>query len=241
VSEPDNIPVATPKPHKTAKQVWCEWGRPLLIFFVVTSIARSSFGDWNDVPTGSMTPNILAGDRIWVNKVAYDLKIPFTSVHLAKWSEPESGDVVVFYSPKDNTRMVKRVIGRPGDEIALIRNELVVNGKKIEYSPTDTPFDARIPEDWGEYHHYFLEKRNGSTNTIQTTPFVRSRKWFPPVKIPDKHYLMLGDNRDLSADSRSFGLVPRSAIVGQATSVVLSFDREASWTPRWHRFFTPLN
>ncbi len=237
-AEPNQV---TPrKPRKSAQQVWREWGRPLLIFFVVTSIARSSFGDWNDVPTGSMTPNILAGDRIWVNKMAYDLKIPFTTVHVAKWNDPRTGDFVFFFSPQDTVRMVKRVIGRPGDEIALMRNELVVNGRKIDYSPTTPPVDARIPHDLDEYHHYFLEQREGGTNTIQTTPFVRSRKWFRPVRVPDDHYLMLGDNRDLSADSRSFGFVPRSAIVGRATSVVISFDREAGWAPRWHRFLTPL-
>lgn len=233
-------PAPKKKQPRSAKQVWREWGRPLLVFFIVTSVLRSSIADWNDVPTPSMTPNILAGDRIWVNKVAYDLKVPFTSLHLARWSNPETGDIVVFFSPADKTRMVKRVIGRPGDEVMMVRNEVVINGDRTKYAPINPPTDAKEPTFWDEYHHYFLEKRPDGTNTIQTTPFVRARKWFPRVLVPDDHYLVLGDNRDQSSDYRSFGFVPRSAIIGQATSVVLSFDRDKGWSPRWHRFFTAL-
>jgi len=238
---PEEAPAQPPKkPPRSARQVWREWGRPLLIFFVVTSVFRSSVGDWNDVPTASMEPNILPGDRIWVNKVAYDLKVPFTTLHLLRWSDPRSGDIVVFFSPADGVRMVKRVIGRPGDEVMMAGNEIVINGRRSRYSPQAPPEDAKEPAFWDEYHHYFLEQRAAGANLIQTTPFVRARKWFPRIKVPEEHYLVLGDNRDQSADYRSFGFVPRSAIVGRATSVVLSFDRQAGWKPRWGRFFTGL-
>ena len=75
---------------------------------------RSSLADWYHVPTGSMKPTILEGDRVFVDKLAYDLKVPFTTWHLAEWSQPQRGDIVVFFSPKDGTRLVKRVIGLPG-------------------------------------------------------------------------------------------------------------------------------
>ena len=84
--------------------------------------------DWNDVPTGSMKPTILEGDRVFVNKLAYDLKVPFTTWHITEWSNPHCGDIVVFFSPKDGKRLVKRVIGLPGDTVELQNERLVING-----------------------------------------------------------------------------------------------------------------
>jgi len=88
--------------------------RPFAFMVLLLCTFRSSIADWNDVPTGSMNPTILEGDRIFVNKLAYDLKLPFTTWHVAAWGDPGRGDVVVFYAP-DGTRMVKRVVGLPGD------------------------------------------------------------------------------------------------------------------------------
>src|SRR5437773_7994026 len=106
---------------------WRKEIRPLLILTLVLCSIRSSLADWNDVPTGSMKPTIVEGDRVYVNKLAYDLKIPFTTVHLAKWSNPERGDIVVFFSPHDGQRLVKRVIGLPGDTLELRHNILALN------------------------------------------------------------------------------------------------------------------
>ena len=97
-----------------AQKLWREEFRPLLIMALVVFAVRSSFADWNNVPTGSMKPTILEGDYVFVNKLAYDLKVPFTTLHLAEWSAPQRGDIVVFYSPKDGTRLVKRTVGLPG-------------------------------------------------------------------------------------------------------------------------------
>ena len=96
-----------------ARRWWQQEIRPLLILALILFSIRSSLADWNDVPSGSMQPTILVGDRIFVNKLAYDLKVPFTTWHLAQWSNPQRGDIVVFYSPQDGTRLVKRVVGLP--------------------------------------------------------------------------------------------------------------------------------
>src|SRR3954464_13177679 len=108
---------------------------PLVILAVVLFSIRSSLADWNDVPTGSMKPTIVEGDRVFVNKLAYDLKVPFTTWHIAEWSNPQRGDIVVFYSPHDGKRLVKRVVGLPGDTIELRNDVLVLNGKVVEYAP----------------------------------------------------------------------------------------------------------
>src|ERR1051325_485227 len=97
-----------------ARHWWHKEIRPLLILLFIGFSIRSSLADWNDVPTGSMKPTILEGDRVLVNKLAYDLKVPFTTWHIAEWSNPQRGDIVVFFSPHDGKRLVKRDV--PGGE-----------------------------------------------------------------------------------------------------------------------------
>jgi signal peptidase I len=93
---------------------------PLAIVVLVMTSFRSAIADWNVVPTGSMNPTIVEGDRILVNKLAYGLKVPFTTWHLARFDAPRRGDIVVFRSPADGTRLVKRVAAVPGDQIGAI-------------------------------------------------------------------------------------------------------------------------
>ena len=77
------------------------WGYSIFVALVIATSFKSAIADWNIVPTGSMKPTILEGDRIFVNKLAYDMKIPYTTFHIAKWSDPQRGEIVVFYSPSD--------------------------------------------------------------------------------------------------------------------------------------------
>src|SRR6476646_12125074 len=107
----------------TKKKVFEEIKVFVLMLLVVTSL-RSALADWNDVPTGSMKPTIQEGDRVVVNKLAYDLKIPFTTYEVAKWGDPHRADIVVLFSPRDGVRLVKRVIAVPGDNVQLVENNL---------------------------------------------------------------------------------------------------------------------
>src|SRR2546421_4452754 len=111
-------------------QLWQEY-RSLVLFVVLMIIFRSALADWNTVPTGSMKPTILEGDRIFVNKLAYDLKVPFTTWHIAHWADPQPGQIVVFYSPENGIRLVKRVVGIPGDRIEVRGGRLIVNGQPL--------------------------------------------------------------------------------------------------------------
>src|SRR5947209_14248171 len=113
--------------------------RSLIILIAVLFAVRSSIADWNDVPTGSMTPTILDGDRIFVNKLAYDLKIPFTTIHVpgCTWSAPRRGDIVVFFSPDDGIRLVKRCIAIRCDTIMLQDDHVLINGVESGYGPPD--------------------------------------------------------------------------------------------------------
>ena len=92
------------------QNLWREY-KSLLITLTILMAVRSAIADWNDVPTGSMNPTIVQGDRVFVNKLAYDLKAPFTTWHLAQWDNPRRGDVVVFFSPADAVDR-NRIVGR---------------------------------------------------------------------------------------------------------------------------------
>ena len=133
------------KKYRTlASQWWKQEIRPLLFLLLIMFSIRSSLADWNDVPSGSMQPTILVGDRVLVNKLAYDLKVPFTKWHIAEWSNPQRGDIVVFFSPKDGTRMVKRVIGLPGDTIELWNNQLVINGEPVNFTTLEPAVSQQL-------------------------------------------------------------------------------------------------
>src|SRR5688500_14256702 len=111
----------------------CRWIRqhlaPIVLVVIVVTSFRSAIADWNVVPSGSMNPTIVEGDRIFVNKLAFGLRVPYTSLHLAQWSEPQRGDVIVFHSPSDGVRMVKRVVGLPGETISMVDNLLYIDGQ----------------------------------------------------------------------------------------------------------------
>jgi len=220
--------------------LWKGWGLSILIAIVVATSFKSAIADWNDVPTGSMKPTILEGDRIFVNKLAYDLKIPYTTIRLAKWSDPRRGDIVVFYSPENGKRLVKRVIGLPGDSVAMFNNQLLINGKPLEYRAfsKDELEGTGIAE--GARYLFLTEDLTGHEHSVMLFKGRTAVDTFGPIKIPDGHYFMMGDNRDHSADSRFFGFVDRRRIVGRASAIVISRD-ESFLNPRWNRFFKDLS
>src|SRR4051794_38624029 len=161
-----------------ARQWWRKDIRPLLILAVVLFAVRSSLADWNDVPTGSMKPTILEGDRIFINKLAYDLKVPFTTWHLAEWSNPKRGDIVVFYSPHDGKRLVKRVIGLPGDMIELRKNTLVINGSKVDYKPIAEELLREVEPMDRARSQFAAEELPGQTHAVAAIPMVQALRDF---------------------------------------------------------------
>jgi signal peptidase I len=212
----------------------------LVIGLVIFSI-RSSLADWSDVPTGSMKPTILEGDRVYVNKLAYDLKVPFTTRHIAQWSNPQRGDIVVFFSPRDGQRLVKRVVGLPGDTIELRNNGLVLNGKAVAYEPIAEELlrDVAAPDRASSV--FAVEQLAGHRHAVAAIPSAPALRNYGPYLVPEGQYFMMGDNRDNSFDSRYFGSVERKRIVGEATAVAMSFDRAHYWFPRFQRFLTALD
>jgi signal peptidase I len=216
------------------------WIGSILITLLIVTSFKSAIADWYVVPTGSMKPTIIEGDRILTNKLAYNLRIPFTTMQIVRWGSPSRGDIVVFNSPNDGKCLVKRVVGLPGDTIAMNNNRLYINGEQLGYeSLAQESLGTSLPiDDVGL--QFYREDLTGHKHTTMVTPFRPSMRTFPPVAVPDHHYFMMGDNRDNSADSRYFGFVDQKEILGQATAIVISLDIGNYYQPRWPRFFTKL-
>lgn len=205
------------------------------LFFIVIALMfafRSAVADWNSVPTGSMLPTIVQGDRILVNKVAYDIHIPFTNISLLQLANPVRGDIVIFDSHVADERLVKRVIGVPGDRVEMHDNTLIINGQPLRYENADNQSFSMLDE---------KEDLFGIVHKIRISNVFKGKlSSFDPVTVPENYYLVLGDNRDNSADSRVIGFVPRSEIIGRARTVVMSLDYDNYYLPRKDRFFHSL-
>ncbi len=222
------------------RDLWRQQVRPFLFVVMIGLSFKSAVADWNTVPTGSMKPTILEGDRIFVNKLAYGLKVPFTTFHVARWNRPERGEIVVFFSPKDGVRLVKRVVGLPGDVMELSNDRVTINGEMAQYSELNTGIASALPAAERPTHVFALEGLKGERHPMMVTPGVRAMRNFGPVTVPAGQYLVLGDNRDNSADSRYIGFVPQDSIVGRSSRVVMSLDYEDYWLPRGDRWFHKL-
>ncbi|WP_102795896.1 signal peptidase I [Bowmanella denitrificans] len=204
--------------------------RGLLVFVALMLVFRSAVADWNDVPTGSMKPTIVEGDRILVDKLAYDLRLPFTNVSLKKLGDPSRGDIIVFESQKAGDRLVKRVVGIPGDVVEMRNNRLFINGQPLNYASLNRSVEG---ED-------LLENLYGVEHAVRIKTGHQPLANFPLVKVPDNAYLALGDNRDNSADSRVIGFIPRDEIRGRAHHVLFSLNYENYFLPRSERFYKAI-
>ena len=230
----------TAKWKARAVAFWHDTVKPVAVIVIVLCSFRSAVADWNDVPTGSMRPTILEGDRIFVNKLAYGLKVPFTSWRMVEWAQPQRGEVVILFSPADDVRLVKRVVGLPGDRIAMRDNRLLINDEPAAYGPLDAAFVNQIDVDEQPRHRFSAETIDGHTHPIMLTPALPALRSFKPVIVPEGQYFVLGDNRDSSRDSRWIGFVERDRIVGRAGAIVMSLDRDRYYAARWDRFFRGL-
>jgi signal peptidase I len=222
-------------------RAWWRDYRSTLLFLCLMLGFRSAWADWVTVPTGSMNPTILEGDRLLVDKHVFGLRIPFTRVHLTPGADPVRGDIVVFDSPVDGTSLVKRVIGVPGDVVALEGDRLTVNGRAASYSIENIKSIRGLLAATSAEHPLLLREAGlGSPHEILMLPGRTAHRSLDAVTVPYGMYFMMGDNRDNSADSRYFGFVPRRDIIGRATRVIVSLNPDRRYAPRSDRFLLPL-
>lgn len=221
-------------------KAWLRDNRGFIALLLTLALFRTAVADWNPIPSGSMRPTLLEGDVVFVNRLAYDLKLPLTNVVLAHLGDPKRGDIVTFDSPKDGTRLIKRIVALPGDTVEMRGEVLIINGRPASYQPLE-----KVREPLGEGRSTVAlrleEQTPAGEHRIQLLYGVRALDNFGPVVVPSGQYLMLGDNRDNSADSRYFGFVPRKLLIGRAVGVMVSADIKGDWLPRFDRFGMALD
>ncbi|MES2295962.1 MAG: signal peptidase I [Pseudomonadota bacterium] len=214
---------------------WIRNNKGFLAFLFLFGIFRTAVADWNPIPSGSMHPNLLEGDVVFVNRLAFNLKVPLTNIVLSRLGEPQRGDVVTFFSPTDGTRLIKRVIALPGDVVEMRNEQLVINGREAHYDTLDSVVEPTA-HSGNLLAQRFNETLGAERHRIQVLPMLEARRDFAPTTVPKDHFMMLGDNRDNSADSRYIGFVPRDLLIGRAVRVLVSADIEGNWSPRTERF-----
>jgi len=219
-----------------------DWSRSMLPLLLLIFGGRAFAYEPMRVPSGSMTPTLLTGDFILVDKHAYGLRNPLDNGRWVGEGQPARGDVVVFRYPRDHTqRYVKRVVGLPGDVIEVAAGELILNGQavaiRVEGMMLDTgsPGPAvprrRITESLDGREHPVLR-------CVTACADGQRGRWV----VPDGHYFVMGDNRDNSADSRYWGFVSDEELVGRALVVWFHFKRFGDdWGVRLDRFGSPVS
>lgn len=217
--------------------------KSVLVFFSLMLVFRSAFADWMYVPSGSMNPTIVEGDRLLVDKAVFGLRVPFTTIRLTQGEDPQRGDIVIFSSPEDGMTLVKRVIGLPGDTVEMHNEQLLINGKPIDYEEFGdaASIDPELPNTTrSQNHRYVTETLDGKPHEIMLLDAHAAARSFGPVVVPANQYLMLGDSRDNSKDSRYIGFVPRDNIFGRTRRVVYSLDADSWYRPRSDRWLSAL-
>jgi signal peptidase I len=220
---------------------WREYLESLVIAIGLALVLRFFVVSAYKIPTGSMAPTLKVGDFIFAYKLPYGFRVPFSSIRFGAQSIPERGEVVVFrYPGNESITYVKRVVGLPGDRIAIKNRKLVVNEKEAQYEEVSPDFIKDLPGQ--EYYSALRENMNGSTRMV-----IKSRTdeadFFGPVVVPPGHIFVLGDNRDSSDDSRYWGTVPIKNLEGRVVMVWMSFDWINRWADgrypsiRWERVF----
>jgi signal peptidase I len=212
------------------KSFW-QNNKQFILFILLMSIFRSAIADWYTVPTGSMQPTIKIGDRIIVNKMAYDLKLPFSQFSLLTTGEPQRGEIVVFESKAADNRLIKRMVGLPGDVVKMSNETLYINDKALNYKITKQNTQQLLAtEQLDSVVHSIRIDKSGSDQLSN----------FGPITVPEGHYLVLGDNRRNSSDSRVYGFVPRHELKGKATAIAFSLNYDNYYIPRDNRFFQDI-
>jgi len=231
-------PATRQKIQETAirRPAWLEYTAGLFPVFIVVFLLRSFLFEPFKIPSGSMIPTLLVGDLILVNKFSYGVRLPVIHTKVLDVGSPQRGDTMVFRYPLDTSvDYVKRVVGLPGDKVAIRNNRLTINDQEVALEPAGEFYDAEqgkyVPqysETLGEVTHKLLtELKNPSLiRPIQGVPHSDKCSYVPTgvtCIVPPGNYFVMGDNRENSLDSRYWGFVPEANLVGRAFFIWMNF------------------
>ncbi len=224
---------------RAAKEpVLVEYARSLFPVFLIVLLLRSFLVEPFRIPSNSMMPTLLTGDFILVNKFSYGLRLPVLNRKFIDLAVPRRGDVAVFRFPENpKIDYIKRVVGLPGDRIAYYHKTLTVNGKPMPQQPMGTyaGYGAGAVMTGAEILN---EDLDGTAHAILIHPGRFSGE--EEFTVPERQYFVMGDNRDNSTDSRSWGMVPDQNLVGKAVMIWMSWDWSADGVIAWRRIGTRI-
>lgn len=210
--------------------VWADYARSFFPIFLIVLLLRSFLFEPFKIPSGSMMPTLLIGDFILVNKFEYGLRLPV--IHTKIWENklPDRGDIVVFRYPKDGkTPYIKRVIGLPGDKVVYKNNVLYINDVAASQEMIEQykPVGTWKKENSNQVNIMSLEKLSGIEHNILDRENYSGLLSGPfEIRVPKGQYFVMGDNRDNSADSRAWGFLPESHLMGEAFMIWMNWDWE---------------
>ncbi|HEX7336579.1 MAG TPA: signal peptidase I [Gemmatimonadales bacterium] len=224
--------------------VWLlEWAKSILVALLVWFFLRTFLVEAFRIPSGSMENTLLIGDFLFVNKALYGAEVPILGARLPAVREPERNDILVFDSVEDEgLKVVKRLIGMPGDTLSMENGELFRNGERVNepYAVHSDPTRSEDPiqrakmREWQLPH---LVKRDAAN-------YQPDLQEWGPIVVPPDSFFMMGDNRDSSYDGRYWGFLPRKNVRGRPLVVYFSYDA-STWRPlpfvtavRWGRLFS---
>ena len=229
---------ATETTRKVSVGRWAwEWTKSIVIAFTLFLVIRTFLVEAFRIPTGSMENTLLVGDFLLVNKAVYGAQVPLTHSRLPQFRQPQRGDVVVFVPPHEpDKNYVKRLVGLAGDTLEM-RAKVLYRNSQAQVEPyvrhTDPANDVYAPS-----MYWQCDFRPATRNESECRP---TRDNWGPIVVPPGHFMMLGDNRDDSEDSRYWGFVNRNAVKGEPLFIYYSFDsstlRPFPWLTqiRWGR------
>ena len=220
-----------------------EWTKSIGIALVVWFLLRTFLVEAFRIPSGSMERTLLIGDFLFVNKALYGAEVPIIHSRLPAFREPERGEIIVFDSVEDEgLKVVKRLIGMPGDTLSMVDGQLFRNGEAVpepyiedaDSSQGEEPMQRSRMRAW-QLPHYVGD------DPAEYQPDLMD---WGPIVVPSDSYFVMGDNRGSSYDGRYWGFLPRANVRGRPLLVYYSYDRE-SWKPlpflsaiRWDRIFS---
>jgi len=217
----DPVPPLAPFPVRAARWI-LEWTRSIAVALVVWFLLTSFVVQMFRITSGSMEPGILVGDFLFVNRMLYGAEVPLTGRHLPAIREPRRGEMVVVQSPVEDLRLLKRLVGLPGDTLAMVDGTLLRNGQRQVEPYVRMAGGAWAPDPaysgaMRRWHHAYL------VGTDPGSYRPDERNWGPLV-VPRDSMFLLGDNRDFSLDSRFWGFVPRRNLLGKPILIYFSYD-----------------
>ena len=216
--QPDGGP---PAAAPTAASLW-EGVKSLLLALGLFLVLRSFVIQNFVITSGSMERTLLVGDFLMVNRLALGSRIPLTEIFIPGYSEPRRFDVLVFDPPhEEDLKLVKRLIGMPGDTLEMRDKVLYVNGERVE-----EPWVRH--EDIPDETHPWMEWQKGHlAHGLDREAYRPTRDTWGPLVVPADHHFMLGDNREMSLDSRYWGLLERWRLEGRSVFIYFSYNRDS--------------